>query len=1198
MSTPELDAADEAGAPVDRAPIKPDQAAKTRKQVAGLVLILGLAAVLAAWTVRVTGVRVARNDASCAALDVQRLPLRLELAADSESVRSLLGDPGSCARAAARAMVRSDYVLAVAYAAFVVAMFGLLAQVRAFPGVGRLAWFTIGALIALVAGGADLVETALQLRVISGSLAPDPALLARARTASLLKWYALAVSCLPAGWLWWRRRVVVGDDGTVLGGEAPRWRWVSRGVGAVGVVAAGFLAAGMRGSDQLANVERGLALLLVFWGAAVLEAVVVAREALPIPLLDQKTAPESRPAAAQAGEPTMSQRAYPDALREQERQMTAERRRHAGLEETAPAVGFGLSGGGIRSATVNLGVFQGLAATSDGASGPLGRIDVISTVSGGGYFGSFLGRLWSREFVGGLAGVKRVLRGEGEEGRNVMRYLRENGRYLSPNGAGDLLLAGAVMLRNWVAVQIVLAAFLVTVCLGLQALRPWLDRLASRLDVANLFAPGALWWSPWLLLPLVTFTVAVFPLGWAYWLVEPASLTGADERRPKLFRRAGPPRDRSDIPPWMGLVLVLLVAAVLGLGPWRAAIRAASGLVASTAVLTLVWKWLATRVARRRGRPSSPPEDASRSSATSGVPPVLEIQLDQRIQADATERQKLSLWLSRGIIVTATLLALALVDSLGQTLYRTLLSPGNPLGGWLAGVFSGLGALAAGARRIAVFFGRGDGDRRPSVPVNLIASLAALLLVTLLLVSFDAASHAVAWHFYRPLEVPRDVALPFIAFFAGFVLSVLLGQTLPFVNRSSHHALYSSRLIRAYLGASNDRRWRQSVTRVLRGDDTDLMRYWPPPSFKAAPIHLLNVTVNETVSGRSQIEQKDRKGNNLALGPYGFSFGVEHHAVIALGSKDPLGRAVDVYPRKEDAFRVFEYPQRGGQRVFTGESLTLGEWVGVSGAAFSTGLGARTSLGLSLLAGFGNVRLGRWWDSGVEVRSRHKAVPATSLVAAEHALARVFPAQVFLFDEFLARFHGPSRRHWYLSDGGHFENLGGYELIRRRLPLIVLIDAEQDSGFQFGGLSNLIRKARIDFGAEIEFLRRGDLNEILDPTLRGQIGELEDLRPSSGFSGAHAAMARVTFGDDPGNPCRLLYVKATLTGDESADILEYHRAHADFPHESTADQFFDEAQWESYRKLGEHIGERLFARPVAHAEETTTGYWWPWELRP
>jgi hypothetical protein len=333
------------------------------------------------------------------------------------------------------------------------------------------------------------------------------------------------------------------------------------------------------------------------------------------------------------------------------------------------------------------------------------------------------------------------------------------------------------------------------------------------------------------------------------------------------------------------------------------------------------------------------------------------------------------------------------------------------------------------------------------------------------------------------------------------------------------------------------------------------------------------------------------------------SLGVEHHAVIPLGRLDPVGRAVEVYPQDDPdtgsrPFRVFEYPRRtDGLPAFQGEVMSLGSWIGVSGAAFSTGLGARTSFGLSMLAGFGNVRLGRWWDSGVDVESRRGAVEPTGLVALEQAAARLFPVQVFLLDEFLARFPGTARRHWYLSDGGHFENLGGYELIRRRLPLIVLVDAEEDAEYNFGGLSNLVRKARIDFGAEITFLDELQLGLEIDANLRSTIGTLKDLRPGEdGFSKAHAALGWVTYADEPERRSRLLYLKATVTGDEPTDVLEYRRAHPAFPHEPTSDQFFDEPQWESYRKLGEHIALKVFARPPGPGEVSPPPRWWPDEM--
>ena len=454
----------------------------------------------------------------------------------------------------------------------------------------------------------------------------------------------------------------------------------------------------------------------------------------------------------------------------------------------------------------------------------------------------------------------------------------------------------------------------------------------------------------------------------------------------------------------------------------------------------------------------------------------------------------------------------------------------------------------------------------------------------------------------------------------GLVLCYLFGNTWTFLNRSSHQGMYSARLTRAYLGASNSARHRpgeqatDSISDVMLGDDIEQRRYWPAideaPYKKGAPLHLVNVTINETVSGKSQIEQRDRKGLAMALGPAALSAGVTSHLLFRGGSEANRYDydKVKVLPSSGSAF---ERSANGGKMV--AERLPLGQWTGISGAAFSTGLGARTSLGISLLAGFFNVRLGYWW----------KAVPDTGAPEPTPTPARrrcfsslrdgfisVFPVHAMLMGELLSRFHGTAKRTWYLSDGGHFENLAGYELIRRRIPLIVLIDAEEDQEYNFDGLANLVRKARLDFGAEIRFLSQTELDKVVEPTLRPWFGTLDQLRrgtwieepvpePIGGrnrlsmstvnldqLSLAHAALAKVYYQDSEVDspPSTLLYIKPTLTGDEPTDVRRYHIEHPDFPHESTAKQFFDEAQWESYRRLGVHISSKLFAEVEASSD--------------
>ncbi len=246
------------------------------------------------------------------------------------------------------------------------------------------------------------------------------------------------------------------------------------------------------------------------------------------------------------------------------------------------------------------------------------------------------------------------------------------------------------------------------------------------------------------------------------------------------------------------------------------------------------------------------------------------------------------------------------------------------------------------------------------------------------------------------------------------------------------------------------------------------------------------------------------------------------------------------------------------------------------------------------LPGALNVRLGYWWDSGVEPADRKRQGTRNSWRARKFAY--LFPVQRHLLEEFTARFRGPGRKWWNLSDGGHFENMGAYELIRRRLPLIIVVDAEADPDYRFEGLGNLVRKARTDFGAVVKF---DDIEKPPDLE-RFALGSLKMLRGVRGTetvggtaeSGAdraggayqnqahapfaRAALARISYRDRARPDSLLVYLKPTICGDEPVDIFNYRMAHPDFPQQTTADQFFDDAQWESYRKLGWLTADRVF----------------------
>lgn len=955
---------------------------------------------------------------------------------------------------------------------------------------------------------------------------------------------------------------------------------------------------------------------------------------------------------------------YPTKFSKCEETAISKRRKAAGFVGdkrllTKP-VGLAISGGGIRSATFGLGVVQGLAR-----AGVLRRIDYLSTVSGGGFIGSFLGRLFLRQWIQvpkagdaqpaegrverhALSGdtvaerVEEVLR---DSSRKPIDWLRENGRYLSPNGAGDLLLAFSAVLRNWVAIHIVLATFVLTILLLLQGLRLILPR-AGRSAWFWPFRPGEgpIWWSELAILPLVALVFFAIPLGWAYWLGQRGRKPG-DGPWPKLV--------------WAGtrVLLVTFLWGVPGLFGMRSLYH--DEVLAVLTTVTVMYEIALVYVVIAGMR--------AEWLALGGENPSSAV--------DKIRNNKLTQWLRTTLSLTGLAFLIVLVDSLGQTLYAALQSHAFDISSTLSDVKTrvALGVLAGVlllGRKLATLLAERSGQSRLNVPSDVLATIAAAVLILAVLVTLSVISHALTANFgspegmppgeltssspsgtrvqvsaegpvsfvvavqaHRPRETgpakaPGSSSLGLLWWWSlgcGVLFTVIFGRLIPFLNQSSHQVLDAARLTRAYMGASNPSRWSGKhswITEPLPGDGIGFEEY--KPHEQGGPLHLINVTVNETLSGRSQVEQRDRKGLGMAVGPIGVSVGAKHHATWKWDEKkanktnvkksgnggaeesngsvgdggeskgSPAGKKNANGPEKRDrkeSIGTLEplstaAVQEGTFKVFpagktiTPEVLDVGTWISISGAAVSTGMGARTSLGLSLLCGFFNLRLGYWWNSGVEPGWRED-FPASPRIGGKIKafLDRVLPVQMHLLDEFLARFHGPARRLWYLSDGGHFENTGVYELIRRRLPLILVCDNGADPEYRFSDLAGLVRKARLDFGTEIEFLDEPALaSEDLDAKL---FGSLDQLRLPGNSKDAtkprraerHAAVARVLYPDSKRGA--MIVLKPTVTGDEPADVLEYAARSGAFPQEPTSDQFFDEAQWESYRKLGDVTVARL-----------------------
>lgn len=222
-----------------------------------------------------------------------------------------------------------------------------------------------------------------------------------------------------------------------------------------------------------------------------------------------------------------------------------------------------------------------------------------------------------------------------------------------------------------------------------------------------------------------------------------------------------------------------------------------------------------------------------------------------------------------------------------------------------------------------------------------------------------------------------------------------------------------------------------------------------------------------------------------------------------------------------------------------GAEVGLGMAMATSGAAASAHMGLMPFRSVTALLALLNVRLGLWL--------RRPGVGGRSLAPGPLCLLREMTG--FGMSETAAWLN--------LTDGGHIENTGVYELLRRRCKFVLCVDAEADPEFRFPGLMTLVRHARIDLGVDLQ-------------------PDLEELRPdpATGLCRSHHQLCPIVYSD--GAKGLMLYLKLSMTGNEPELLRGYRRAHPEFPHQSTADQFFDQEQFEVYRSLGVHVAESLF----------------------
>lgn len=402
-----------------------------------------------------------------------------------------------------------------------------------------------------------------------------------------------------------------------------------------------------------------------------------------------------------------------------------------------------------------------------------------------------------------------------------------------------------------------------------------------------------------------------------------------------------------------------------------------------------------------------------------------------------------------------------------------------------------------------------------------------VLLLAFLLVAWRGYLDPISTPDSRSRAVLTYALLDVVTVAVSFV--VAMGWTAD-PNSLSMHEFYKARLVRAYLGASNPRRELRhgEITDAIEGDDlrmADLQNCQ-----RGGPYHLINTTLN-LVGGRD-LATAQRSSANFLM------------------SKCYCGSVRTAYRPTDD---------------YMGGRLTLGTAVAISGAAASPNMGDKTpSAALAALMTLLNVRLGYW--APTPNRGRWKS-----------SQARLWP--FYAIREFLSNTNDLSS-YCYLTDGGHFDNTGVYALVQRGCRYIIVADCGADpSPPAFEDLGAMVRRCRIDFGAEIDL----DLSPLMAKPPEGGPERVRGpcaRRYISGtilYSVEHAeSLGWPEYESQAARTGRILWLKPSLTSHESGDVRQYGFSHDIFPQQATADQWFDEAQFESYRKLGETTVHEAF----------------------
>lgn len=276
------------------------------------------------------------------------------------------------------------------------------------------------------------------------------------------------------------------------------------------------------------------------------------------------------------------------------------------------------------------------------------------------------------------------------------------------------------------------------------------------------------------------------------------------------------------------------------------------------------------------------------------------------------------------------------------------------------------------------------------------------------------------------------------------------------------------------------------------------------------------------------------------------------------------------------------------------KNISLSTAMTISGAAVNSNMGYKSNRFLAFFMTLLNIRLGYWALNPKIITKKNKNL----IEKIAYACANNFNywPTFWPYCNLAELFGLPTLKRWRIniSDGGHIENMGAYELLKRRCKLIIAVDAGADPEYEFADLKNLVIRARNELGLEIKF--RSEPEDEIKP------------KASSGFSNKHYCVADIY--ELPALPQKLeekksnrkpigtfVYIKSSMMAPKYKSNQEYKRVlevdylkknfggmynafkyktyHPAFPHEPTVDQFFDKDQWDAYYYLGRSMGSEV-----------------------